>query len=55
MSYVQHAPNAFSVPAAARRPTALFSSPFFPAALFGGISLVVLLIAVLCNEQGVWL
>jgi hypothetical protein len=55
MSYLQHAQNAVSVSVASEEPKALFSSAFTPVALFGGISLVILLIAVICDEQGIWL
>jgi hypothetical protein len=54
MTYLQHAPNIVSVSAATAKPKMLFPSAFIPFALFGGISLVVLLIAVICDEQGVW-
>ena len=55
MSYLQHALNTSSVSVVAEEAKTLFSSAFSPVALFGGMSLVILLIAVVCNEQGVWL
>jgi len=55
MSYLQHALNPASVSVTTEEPKALFSSEIIPVTLFCGMSLVILLVAVICNEQGVWL
>jgi hypothetical protein len=55
MTFLQPASNTASVSMAMEEPTTFFSSDFFAVALFGGIGLVISLIAAICNEQGVWL